>query len=283
MSAARARCGVLAALIAMPVIASAQDAPMGLMAFEMTGKPPAAMASQSPMPIDKLPTFRMELGSNGRQFGMQFSIRPEGMPTELAMLADTRIQMVWQNRADSAQFAITVPAAIRSMAASMLAPELAATPPAGYRIAMKVPNMDSLIKANLDSAKRNDSMPDMVTRSIGTTSTVAGMRCENWEIISPNDSIDVCVVESSKGAFAMSSWLATQFKLDEAMKHPKAASFFGGRKMMPIRVMARDSSFTMVLVSASDAAPGAAFFAVPDDYKLLNPKDLPIPGMKAEP
>lgn len=283
MSAARVRSGVLAALVALPVIAHAQDAPVGLMAFEMTGKPPAAMASQSPMPIDKLPTFRLELGSNGRQFGMQFSIQPEGMPTELAMLADTRVQLVWQNGADSAQFAVNVPAAIRSMAASMLAPELVATPPAGYHVTMKVPDMDSLITANLDSAKGTDSGPDMVTRNTGTKSKVAGIECENWEMLSPSDSIDICVVESSSASFAMGSWLAKRFKLDEAMKRGNAKKLFDGKTMIPVRAVARDGSFTMALVSTSNSAPGAAFFAVPADYKRLDPKTLPIPGKKSEP
>lgn len=283
----RARLIAIAALATAPAMAAAQDAPVGEMTFRFTGKAPAEMSAQAPMPIDRLPMFMVKMGSDGRQMGMEMSLQGTDSAPPFNMIADTRLRILWRTGSDSVRFMASVPASMRAMAASMLAPEAGAEPPAGYHLTMKVPDLDSILEANKDKVKdrmeSSDDGPEPVVTSLGTKSTVAGIQCENWRMVAPDsarassDTLEFCMVESNHPQLAIGAWIADRFDLDDTMKDADVTKYFGGRALYPIRVTTTNNAFTMELVSASNTAPAASFFTIPADYRAIDPKTIPLP------
>ncbi len=277
----------IAALALAPAVAAAQGAPVGEMTFRFTGKAPAAMTAQAPMPIERMPMFMVKMASDGKQMGMEMTLQGTESAPPFDMIADTRLRILWRAGSDSVRFLAGVPASMRGMAASMLAPDAGAEPPAGYYMVMKVPNLDSIMDANKGKVKdRMDSAddgPEPTVTSLGTKSTVAGIQCENWRVVAPDsartksDTVELCMVEGGMTQLGIGAWLADRFDLDDAMKDADVSKYFGGRAMYPIRVTTSDNSFLMELVSASNTAPAASFFSIPADYRAIDPKTIPLP------
>ena len=277
-----ARIRMIAAAVAlMPALLSAQAAPTGEMTYEISGRMPEALAAQAPM--QNIPTMRIQVGSDGRRIGMVTTIAGGGSDEVSAALAGMAVRVILPARGDSMHFGIAVPATIQPMVAQLLAPGMAA--PEGYRLSMKLPNVDSIIAANKDKI---DMQPSSVGDSVlpvalGTKATVAGIECENWRLTAPsgpggsNETIDLCLAPASP-QFAISEWMMKRFNIDKAIVTSPMGKLFNGRKLFPVRVTTSTGSMKMELVSASATAPAASFFDIPVSYHVVNPGDLPIPG-----
>lgn len=179
----------------------------------------------------------------------------------------------WRFDADSISVAMSLPESMRPLVAAMLAPE-AGTPPEGYHMTIKLPDVESAIKDQTDKID-SDAADDLKSVPLGTRSSVGGVGCEEWRITSSRDTTIVCATESSLPAMALVEWFiqrtGTRHAADEMSKR-----LFGGRKLTPIRAVASDGSFRMELESATAAPPPAAFFAVPAGYHTIDSSVLPF-------
>lgn len=267
-----------AVLTLAPAVASAQSAPAGMMTWEMSATPPAALAAQAPMPDGVNPVIRITIGSDGKHIAMQTGVSIEPAPSpELAMLSAARMFAIWTVDADSMHLGLELPEPIRAMVAGMIAPQLASTPPAGYRVTMKLPNIEDALKDNIEKLDGRDGA-EIATTALGTRAMVGGIECENWTMTSASDTATVCVVDRNTPAFALGTWFASYLKLDEAMKKGDFGKLFGGREVVPISMIASDGSFRMQLTGISTSAPAPSFFVMPEGFHTIDPSALPFGG-----
>jgi len=254
-------------------------APVGMMTWQLSGTLPKAVQAQSPMPMSDIPKMQFQFGGDGKRFAMSVALADSVSDPAMAVFADATIKMVVRAGGDTVDVAIGVPAAARAMVASLASPENSANPPEGYRISAAMPNLDSLMKANIDKVDSVNTN-DVKTRSLATTRKVGGLTCTNWQMITATDTVDVCVVENLPFSGAMQSWMASKLNFAELMKRAGSTTtqLFGGKMAFPIRLSSGDGSFVMEMVSTSDAAPPAAFFEIPTAFKSIDPKKLQTPG-----
>lgn len=261
----------LAALVAAP--AGAQAPPVGTFTLTMGGTPPPALAEQAPMAAGMTGALRFTLGSDGSRLAAHAELNVEPDSPQAAALAGARLMAAWKFDADSVGVALSVPASMRPLLAAMLASG-SASPPEGYHMTMKLPDLESAFKNQADKID-SDALDEVTSAALGTRSTVGGIDCEEWTITSPRDTMTVCAVESSASSMALVEWFmkrtGTRDAADDMTKR-----LFGGRKLTPIRAAAIDGSFRMELESASAAAPPATFFAIPAGFHAIDAADLPF-------
>ncbi len=245
------------------------------MTFIVTGTPPAAMLEQAPMAAGSMPTVRFTLGSDGKRLGAQVELVVDPASEEAAMLAGTRMIAGWTVDSDSVSIAMSIPEPMRPLLSSMLAPGVA-TPPMGYQVSFKLPDVEDAVKERTDKFD-DDATDDVSAVSLGTKAVVGGIPCEEWRVTSPRDTATVCAAESSLPGMAMFDWLVQRTDTRDAVDG-MAKRLFGGRKLIPIRAVASDGSFRIELEQAVASPPPASFFAVPAGYHIMDAGALPFPS-----
>lgn len=154
--------------------------------------------------------------------------------------------------------------------ASVLPPQMAASAGMpGTRMEMTLPSMAAMLpgqQAKRDSATH--AAESAVYRSLGTTSTVAGLRCEEWEIITAADTTRTCAIptppalaalsEKFSKAGGMASMLSQGPRLDAISK--KA---YNGRAMTAIRTDSPANGLHMELTGFTVGAPSPESMELP--------------------
>ena len=247
----------------------AAQAAVGTVEFEMSVHVPESAAVPTPGGSDI--TMQITVMADGHRVAMEI------VPTvSQSPMAGMLIKMLFTPGSDSIQAGLIFP------------PELAAAAGGGIGMRMDAPIsmigagnpllagvMDSIGKAMKDSLAKGGAKP--TSRSLGTTSTVAGISCQEWESVGMGDTTRTCViptppaVQALQDQFkAMSGMAALMGQLPGMAEMEKSA--YGGRAMTPIRVDDRKTGMHMELVKYT---PGA-----PDPARMELPAGLtPMPGM----
>lgn len=256
--------GLLILALAAPL--SAQKVPVGSATYAVHIRRSAIPASvQTPMPIDAIPTVMIQLAANGETMAASFTISDSGSAPGLAMLSTGWVRAMLRPTHDSIDVAVSVPEMFRAL----LAPAAGDTAPPGYRFAVAIPHGDSI--------HAGDSTGHVSSVATGRHRTFAGVACEEWQLLSRTDTLNVCMADSSRVLGGLPSWRTLGAHLSESARRAGVAELFGGRPVVPIAVAANDSSFDIQLVNASSEPPPPEFFAIPASFKWFDPKSINLP------
>ena len=259
----------LALLAALPL--RAQQGPVGTVEFVTKVTLPDSLKAK--VPLGDTIEIRVTLMGDGHRYAADIATGPS-----LTMFPNTHLRTVVAVGPDSIRASVIIPPALVPMAGGV----------PGYQVSIPVSMIDSLGHSAhhlLDSISRKivDSvsakMPAVSIRSLGTTSMVAGMRCEDWETVTAADTNFVCVVPTPPGIVAMKAHLKALLGVDAMLaKVPALAALqkeaFGGRDMTAIRMIYPKLHLRMELVRIDAAVPSDAMFDVPANLKVV-----PLPSM----
>jgi hypothetical protein len=224
-----------------------------------------------PVPGGTFVTMQMTAMSDGHRVAMEI------VPTVLSSpMSGMLIRMLFTPGSDSIHLGIIFP------------PEMAAAAGGGSGMRMDGPIsmlgggnpllagiMDSVGKAMKDSLAKGGARP--TSRSLGTTSTVAGVSCEEWESVMMGDTTRTCVIPTPPGVQAIEDRFKEKSGMEALMGQlpgmaEMAKSAYGGRAMTPIRA---DNPKTHIHMEFVKYTPGA-----PDPARMELPAGLrQMPGM----
>jgi hypothetical protein len=260
---------------------AAQGVPAGRIVFSVTTHLPDSLKSR--IPIGDSITVQISAATDGKHFA--FGVTP-GEMAAMPMLNGISVRAIYDKGADSLHVGILMPPSMAAMAGGG----------PGMRIDLSTSTIDSAMKSmsgKIDSvashamdsvAQKAMQMPSMpVMRSLGTTSTVAGMQCENWESTTANDTILTCVIPTPSAIQAFQEQMKAKMGLAKLLdRYPQIAQMqaqaYGGKPMTPIRMSESRLGMHMELVSITLGEPDAAEFQLPADLK-----PMPLPGMPGMP
>jgi hypothetical protein len=134
--------------------------------------------------------------------------------------------------------------------------------------------LDSIGKKLGDSLSK--MMPHPTYRSLGTTATVAGIKCEEWETIVAMDTTRTCVIPTPALLRALQDYIKRATGAQQLMDRlpglsDAAKEAFGGRDMTSIRTVNVKTGLLIELVSYTSGAPDPASFDLPPNLQ-------PFPG-----
>jgi hypothetical protein len=261
---------VVAIACAAPL--AAQTPAAGTASFEMSvnlpdSNPAAAMLGST-----------MHLRMTGMTDGRHVAIimAPDAAQS---MMAGMTVTMVYAIGGDTAHVGIVMP----SMAG--------AGGGTGMRMDLPISAISaemSQFGAKIDSAARNaiDSLGKLqpIYRDLGTTDTVAGLRCENWEAVGLADTVRTCVVPTPSGLASLMKQLKQTSGLDSLLARiPGITNLqkqaYGGQNMTALRVTSTKSGMRMQLTHFDSAVPDSSTFILPAG---LRPMAMPmLPGKPA--
>ncbi|HEY4101982.1 MAG TPA: hypothetical protein VGM20_14010 [Gemmatimonadales bacterium] len=259
---------------------AAQGVPAGRVVLSVTTHLPDSLKSR--VPIGDSITLRISAATDGKRFA--FGITP-GELAAMPMLNGISVRAIYDKGADSLHIGILVPPSMAAMAGGG----------PGMRIDLSTSTIDSALKTvsgkldsaashGIDSAAMRAMHPPMpAMRSLGTTSTVAGMQCANWETITANDTVITCVIPTPAAIQAFQEQFKAKMGLAKLMeRYPQLAQMqeqaYGGKPMTPIRMSESRLGMHMELVSITLGEPDPAEFQLPADLK-----PMPLPGMPGKP
>ncbi|MGH7594181.1 MAG: hypothetical protein ACRELE_10085 [Gemmatimonadales bacterium] len=258
----------LAAIVAA-LPASAQ-LPTGMLVMGIHAKLPDSLKNM-PVPGGTSIDLEFTVMSDGHRVAVE--IAPgAGLVGAMPMLQGIKVHAMYALGVDSLHAGV------------MLPPALAGGAP-GYRVDVSLKTVDSLRRASshlLDSfgTKLADSvgkmLPHPTYHSVGTTATVAGIRCEEWQTIVAKDTIETCVIPTPPMLHMMQEYvknaLGAHRLIDQVPGLSDAArQAYGGREMTSIRTTNARTGLRLELVSFTSAAPDAARFDLPPNLQ-------PFPG-----
>lgn len=256
-----------AAIAAAPVSA---QLPTGMLVVGIHAKLPDSLKNM-PVPGGTAIDLEFTVMSDGRRVAVEMS-PGAGLVAAMPMISGIRIHAMYALGVDSLHAGVILP------------PALAGGTP-GYRVDVSLKMLDSLRRVGshlLDSlgTKLADSvgkmLPHPTYRSLGTTATVAGIRCEEWQTIVAKDTIETCVIPTPLMLHMMQEYvknaLGAQRLIDQVPGLSDAArQAYGGREMTSIRTTSARTGLRVELVSFTSTPPDAARFDLP-------PGLLPMPG-----
>lgn len=224
-----------------------------------------------PVPGGSSIDLQITVMSDGRRVATDIAPGP-AMITALPMLQGIRVHAMYALGRDTLHAGVLLP------------PALAGGAP-GYRIDVPLTMLDSIRRTSshlLDSigTKLTDSLrkafPHPAYHSLGTTATVAGITCEEWETIILMDTTRTCVIPTPAILRAMQDYIkratGAQQLMDQLPGMSEAAkAAFGGRDMTSIRTVNVKTGLLVELVSYTATVPDAAGFDLPANL-------LPFPG-----
>jgi hypothetical protein len=244
----------------------AAQAAVGTVEFKMSVHVPESAGV--PVPGGTFVTMQMTAMSDGHRVAMEIVPTVLSSPTS-GML----IRMLFTPGSDSIHLGIIFP------------PEMAAAAGGGSGMRMDGPIsmlgggnpllagiMDSVGKAMKDSLAKGGVRPS--ARSLGTTSTVAGISCEEWESVAMGDTTRTCVIPTPPAVQA----LQDQFKSKSGMgalmgQIPGMAEMektaYGGRAMTPVRMDSRRTGMHMEFVKYTPGAPDPARMELPAGLRQM--------------
>ena len=256
-----------AALAAAPVSA---QLPTGMLVVGVHAKLPDSLKNM-PVPGGTSIDLEFTVMSDGHRVAVELA-PGAGLIAAMPMLSGIRVHAMYAMGVDSLHAGVVLP------------PALAGGTP-GYRVDVSLKMLDSLRRAGshlLDSlgTKLADSvgkmLPHPTYRSLGTSATVAGIRCEEWQTIVAKDTMETCVIPTPLMLHMMQEYvknaLGAQRLIDQVPGLSEAArQAYGGREMTSIRTTNARTGLRVELVSFTSTPPDAARFDLP-------PGLLPMPG-----
>jgi hypothetical protein len=216
-----------------------------------------------PVPGGSFVTMQMTAMADGHRVAMEI------MPTVLSspMMTGMVIRMIFTPGSDSMHLGIIFPPAIAAAAGGSTGMRMdAPMSMIGAGNPLLAGLMDSIGKAMKDSLAKSGVRPN--ARSLGTTSTVAGVSCEEWESVAMGDTTRTCVIPTPPAVQA----LQDQFKSKSGMgalmgQIPGMAEMektaYGGRAMTPVRMDSRRTGMHMEFVKYTPGAPDPARMELP--------------------
>ena len=115
--------------------------------------------------------------------------------------------------------------------------------------------------------------PAMTAKPLGTTQTIAGMRCEDYEVTSEGQVMRMCMTEAL-GRFALPDMSGGA----RGPQRPGWVQAFGNRALFPLKVTSADSRTSMEVTAVERGAPPAAMFdESPEGYATM---PAGMPGMR---
>lgn len=216
-----------------------------------------------PVPGGTFVTMQWTVMTDGHRIAMEI------VPTVLSspVMTGMVIKMIFTPGSDSMHMGIILPPALAAAAGG--APGMRMDAPIsmmGTANPLLAGLVDSVGKAMKDSLAKGGARPTW--RSLGTTSTIAGVSCEEWESVAMGDTTRSCVIPTPAAVQA----LQEQFKAKSGMatlmgQIPGMAelekSAYGGRAMTPIRMDSRRTGMHMEFVKYTPGAPDPARMELP--------------------
>ena len=124
----------------------------------------------------------------------------------------------------------------------------------------------------------SNAMKDATFRALGTTSTVAGVSCAEWEMVAGTDTTRTCVIPASPALLALQARVKQMSGFDAMLTQlPGMATLtrnaYGGRAMTAIRTSNARTGLVMELVSFAAGMPDKSVFELPANLQVM-----PFPG-----
>lgn len=243
------RAGLLAAAMSAGAVGTtrAQQGPVGSVSVSVRIHFPDSMRIGA-MAGDTF-ALRMRFASDGNRYAVEFTPGPiAAMPT----LDGIRAWAIFDPATDSLHGAALMPAGMTQGAG-----------PSGYRFDFGLQGLHGLQNRLTDSLQRLVN-PAQTFRDLGTTSEMAGMRCENWVESSPNDTLRMCVIPTPPELERLTSGLRHQLGLDSLLQRLSGGTApFGGRHMTPLMIEESKGMMRMEVTSISSAPPDSSLFTIP--------------------
>lgn len=120
-----------------------------------------------------------------------------------------------------------------------------------------------------DDAETEAAAGDIQVRKLGTSQTVAGHKCDDYEITANNETGRICATDSL-GRFMM---LQGGGPMSGRGSSPAWARAFGNKPMFPLKVTSPDGKTSVEVVAIERGTPDAAYF---DEN---TPGYMSMPGM----
>ncbi len=214
----------------------------------------------------------MTASTDGRHIALEMV-----MDTSQAMMAGMRTIMEMTVGDDTIHLGVILPATLAGAAGGS----------PGFRIDMpmsQIAAMTPMLGGLRDSAaaKLVDSVGAKAAQTqyhpLGTTAVVAGLTCENWDLISTTDTTHTCVVPTPPELTALQMQFATAMGAQKLLAQiPGLATMtehaYGGRKMTAIAVSVSGGGMHMELTRVSATPPDPSVFTLPADLR-----PMPMPG-----
>jgi hypothetical protein len=251
---------LLVGLAIVPPVA-AQSTAAGSATFQITTQ--LAASSPAAAVVGSDITMQMTVRTDGHRVAMQMIPSMSQSP-----MAGMEVRMIFTPGIDSVHMGVLLP------------PELAA---AGGGIGMRMDgpmsmmgSTNALLGGIMDSIGKTIGNPTY--RSLGKTSTIAGISCEDWETVAMADTTLSCVIPTPPALLAMQNQLKTMTGIGAMMAQiPGMAdlekSAYGGRAMTAIRTINTKRGMRLELTNYTPGAPDATQMDLPAG---LQP--MPMPG-----
>jgi hypothetical protein len=255
---------------------AAQRVAAGTATFQMTMHLPDSLKGKMPIPIGSELDIQMRWMTDGRRIAMEM------LPgSSVPMIAGKRVRVIFTFGGDTVHVGI------------LSSPEMAAAAggSVGSRIDIPVAMFDStgpLLGKLMDSIgkKMIDSLGKTrpTYRSLGTSATVAGITCQEWEIVVGTDTTRTCVIPTPSGLVSIEDQFKTltgrqriMFQVSGMAELHKQA--YGGQEMTAIRTVNARLGMRMELTSFTAGVPEASLMELPEGLKPMAMPALPIkPG-----
>lgn len=224
-----------------------------------------------PIPISGDLTTQMTFMTDGMRLAMEVLPNMSGTGPGAGM----RVKLVFSPAGDTIHIGMILP------------PELAkaAGGAPGMRIDMPVSMlgaanplfgrlMDSVARTMTDSLGK--AMPTY--RALGTTAVVAGIRCQEWEMVVRADTTRSCVIPTPPALLVLQEKFKDMTGMATLMAQiPGIASLqkeaYGGKQVVPLRTVNSKTGMRMELTAFTAGAPDPAVFELPSDLQVI-----PMPG-----
>ncbi|MGH7583585.1 MAG: hypothetical protein ACREL5_10200 [Gemmatimonadales bacterium] len=249
----------------IPSTVAAQATPVGTVVIAMHVTPGASTGAGMLGTVG----LRFTAASDGQRSAVTISF--DSLGGSAAMLQGAWLRVISRRGADSADILVSLTPALRMM-----------IPPA-------ITGGDSSLGVSLrigthaaDSVIQNDTLVKDSTHATptGRYRTVAGMRCEDWRVVSGTDSGLVCMAQQSTATEPLVGWARERLHIS-GPRADRLSQIFRGQKLIPLRAE-KDSQLVVEVVSATSAAPAADVFAIPAGFHPLDTQALKAmipPGM----
>lgn len=256
---------VTAAVFAVPL--AAQSSPQHAVGSATLGiTAPLPPSAHSPMIVGDTLHLRITVASDGKNSVLDLD---PGGAIAVPMFQGMHLRVIYRTGADSIHIGV-------------FNPDPAARAPGmvGYRLDFAVPKKSvsdthpALPPALSQDTARMQAFADSVSfRDLGRTSQVAGMTCEEWQILTPRDTASACTIPMPPRLIqTFDSVMHTTGVMSEPQRAAELAKvrqhWFNGNLVLPIRIAAKGT--TVALVSLSHDPPPASLFEFPDGLQPLN-------------
>jgi hypothetical protein len=255
--------GVLAG--ASPQVATAQESEAGTAVMLMRVTMPDSVPQLQQAGLSEL-GMRLTYATDGQRVAMQMQFESAqaamGVP-----LDDVLLHAIWSPSTDSVQIGLTLPLEMMTQLGGG----------AGFAFAFVLPDSINLPVALGDSMQATANNMKFAYRDLGTTATVAGVTCREYEMVSDSVTANVCLAKPPV-ALAAINRMFERLPLIGAMLESVTArqrELIGTDDIFTIRMdgaMPGGGAMHMELASFSTTMPDASYFTLPPGLGPVPPE-----------